>query len=117
MTDLAGLIVDISNRIDAAYPPDLSPETHMWRRCMKVSEEVGEVTEALFGIVGENPRKGVTHAVEDLRYELLDVALAALGAVAHLGLDDPIEALTEHTRTVQGRLVLALARTAKEGDQ
>lgn len=62
----------------------LDPEAHMWRRCMKITEEAGEVFEALAGALGENPRKGKTHEMTDVVEELLDVALAALAAVEHL---------------------------------
>jgi len=51
---------------------------------MKVVSEVGEAHDALGGMLGENPRKGVTHTMDDLIGELLDVAVAALGAVEHL---------------------------------
>ena len=60
------------------------PEAHTWSRVLKVSEEVGEVYSALSGTVGENPRKGVTHTMDDVIGELLDVAVAALAAVEHL---------------------------------
>lgn len=63
---------------------DCHPETAMWRRVTKVCEEAGEVVDALGGMIGENPRKGVTHSRDDLIGELLDAAVAALGAVEHL---------------------------------
>jgi NTP pyrophosphatase (non-canonical NTP hydrolase) len=62
----------------------IDSEAHLWRRCMKISEETGEVFEALSGTLGENPRKGVTHSMDDVVDELLDVAMAALGAVEHI---------------------------------
>ena len=62
----------------------VSPETAHWRRVSKVAEEVGEVIAALGGWVGENPRKGKTHDLEDVVYELFDVATAALCAIEHL---------------------------------
>ena len=33
----------------------------MLLRMLKLSEEVGEVAEAVIGATGQNPRKGVTH--------------------------------------------------------
>lgn len=101
---LGNVIRDISGRIDATYPPDLDPEAHLLRRVMKVSEEVGEVTEALFGALGENARKGQTHTMHDVRRELLDVALAALAALCHFDDDDPIDYLVEHAQRVDARL-------------
>lgn len=62
----------------------LDPEAHLWRRCMKIVAETGEAHDALCGMIGENPRKGITHTKDDLLGELLDVAVAALGAVEHL---------------------------------
>lgn len=74
----------ISQWIDDSYPPYLEEETWIRRRCGKVAAEAGEVIDALDGYFGENPRKGVTHTMDDLIEELLDTAVAALGAVEHL---------------------------------
>jgi NTP pyrophosphatase (non-canonical NTP hydrolase) len=103
-------IVRISQMIDDTYPADLDDEAHRWRRCMKVVEEAGEVTEALLGMVGENPRKGQTHDLNDVRLELLDVALAALGAVAHLdgNVTDVVFDFTERTGFLADRLERAI---------
>lgn len=62
----------------------MDPEAHDWRRIQKVAQEVGEAFEAYAGTLGENPRKGITHTPADVRRELYDVALAALGAAEHL---------------------------------
>lgn len=62
----------------------LDPEAALWRRTMKVAEEAGEVYRAVSGMLGENPRKGVTASREEVIDELLDCALAALAAVEHL---------------------------------
>lgn len=40
--------------------------------------------DALRGYLGENPRKGATKTLDDVIDELLDTAVAALGAVEHL---------------------------------
>ncbi len=61
-----------------------SKETVLWRRVTKVASEAGEAIDALAGAVGENPRKGVTGTMGDVIDELLDAAVAALGAVEHL---------------------------------
>ena len=74
----------ISRLIDSTYPDDISPELAMRRRTGKVFEEAGEVADAVNGFWGENPRKGVTHTVEDVESELLDVSLAALAAWIHV---------------------------------
>ena len=62
----------------------LDPEAHDWRRIAKVVEEAGEAFTAFTGTLGENPRKGVTHTIEDVKKELYDAAFSAIGAVEHL---------------------------------
>lgn len=105
--DTAGKIVAISNWIDDSYPSDLGGEVHLRRRINKITEENGEVHEALGGMVGENPRKGVTHTRADVEYELLDVAVAALGALAHMTGENPIVRLREHVDMVWERAGLS----------
>ncbi|MFE3634340.1 MazG-like family protein [Streptomyces cellostaticus] len=53
-------------------------------RILKLSEEVGEVAEAVIGATGQNPRKGVTHTWDDVQSELCDVAITALVALRTL---------------------------------
>ncbi|MEV4787655.1 MazG-like family protein [Streptomyces tuirus] len=53
-------------------------------RVLKLTEEVGEVSEAVIGATGQNPRKGVTHTWEDVQAELCDVAITALVALRTL---------------------------------
>lgn len=94
----------VSNWIDGSYGPDLDQEAHVRRRVDKIAEEFGEVTEAVGGWWGENPRKGVTHTKADVEYELLDVANAALGAYYHLtDGDSPTRALSAHAVAVATR--------------
>lgn len=104
-------VESISSQVSGTYPAGLDAEAHLWRRCAKVNEEAGEVTEALLGVVGENPRKGRT-AVAVLEQELLDVAVAALGAVSHLNGDkrtDVMGRLLDHVEWVDDRLTTHLA--------
>jgi hypothetical protein len=61
-----------------------SPESVTWGRLAKIAEENGEVIAAFIGVSGQNPRKGITHTMDDVRKELLDVAITALGAYEHL---------------------------------
>lgn len=56
-------------------------------RILKVTEEAGEAAGAWIGLTGQNPRKGVTHDLDDVAGELADVALTALVAIESLGLD------------------------------
>jgi hypothetical protein len=60
----------------------LPPEHSTLLRLMKLSEEVGEVTAAVIGVLGQNPRKGVTHTWDDVHAELCDVILTAMVALA-----------------------------------
>ncbi|EDY60475.1 MULTISPECIES: MazG-like family protein [Streptomyces] len=53
-------------------------------RMLKLSEEVGEVSEAVIGALGQNPRKGVSHTWEDVQGELCDVVITALVALRTL---------------------------------
>ncbi|MEU6206254.1 MazG-like family protein [Micromonospora musae] len=56
-------------------------------RVLKLTEEAGEVAGAWIGLLGQNPRKGVTHTRDDVAAELADVAFTALVAIESLGLD------------------------------
>ncbi|MFC0006661.1 MazG-like family protein [Micromonospora siamensis] len=56
-------------------------------RILKLSEEAGEAAGAWIGVLGQNPRKGVTHAPEDVVGELADVVFTALVAIESLGFD------------------------------
>jgi NTP pyrophosphatase (non-canonical NTP hydrolase) len=58
-----------------------SPEVNRLLRVLKISEEAGEVAEAVQGVVGHNPRKGHSHTWEDVEAELCDVILTAMVAL------------------------------------
>jgi len=60
------------------------PEALTWGRLAKVSEEAGEVIAAFISVTGQNPRKTERMLMLAVESELLDVALTALCAVAHL---------------------------------
>ena len=51
---------------------------------MKITEEAGEVTQAVSGTIGHNPRKGVTHTWDDVQAELCDVMFTAMVALTTL---------------------------------
>ncbi|MEU8919474.1 ASCH domain-containing protein [Kitasatospora sp. NPDC048545] len=59
----------------------LPPEQEQLMRILKISEEVGEVSEALAGVLSSNPRKGRSHTEADLQAELCDVVLTAMVAL------------------------------------
>jgi len=81
---VAAAINRLSVWIDASYPDGIPGELALRRRVGKLGEEVGEVVNAIGGWSGENPRKGVTKTLDDVRGELLDVVVTALGAWEHI---------------------------------
>jgi hypothetical protein len=99
-------ITEISQWVDnsPAYA-GVDPEARDWRRIQKVGQEFGEALEAFCGTLGENPRKGFTHRPSDVRRELFDVALSALGAVEHLDGNNggTLAAFLEHVAYVRDR--------------
>lgn len=62
-------------------------EAEITLRLLKLAEESGEVSAAWIGYTGQNPRKGVTHTVQDVARELADVVMTALVALESLGVD------------------------------
>ncbi|MEV5614118.1 MazG-like family protein [Streptomyces sp. NPDC052225] len=63
------------------------PQEALLLRVLKLSEEVGEVAEAVIGAVGQNPRKGHSHTWQDVESELCDVVVTALVALSTLSPD------------------------------
>ncbi|MFJ8430457.1 ASCH domain-containing protein [Kitasatospora sp. NPDC094019] len=59
----------------------LPPEQERLMRILKLSEEVGEVSEAIAGVLSSNPRKSRSHAEADVQAELCDVILTAMAAL------------------------------------
>jgi hypothetical protein len=100
--EAAGDLVWLSEWIDAGNA-DRAPEAVSWGRLAKITEEAGEVIAAFIGMTGQNPRKGITHTVQDVVDELLDVAVTALGAYEHL---------QGHQGTSLDALVLKIAMVA-----
>jgi NTP pyrophosphatase (non-canonical NTP hydrolase) len=71
-------------------------------RVLKLSEEVGEVAQAVIGATGQNPRKGTTHDWEDVQAELCDVVITALVALRTLT-PEAREVFTAHLERVRTR--------------
>lgn len=65
----------------------VAPEVTRLLRVLKLSEEVGETTQAVIGALGANPRKGTTHTWGDVEHELCDVIITAMVALATLAPD------------------------------
>ncbi|MFG2677755.1 MazG-like family protein [Streptomyces sp. NPDC048392] len=103
--DSGGAPVDTWNTIDALWKwleadQPVGGREGLLLRMLKLSEEVGEVAEAVIGATGQNPRKGVTHTWDDVEAELCDVVITAMVA---------LRSLTPEAREVFGR---HLARVA-----
>ncbi|MFI5661605.1 MazG-like family protein [Streptomyces sp. NPDC051684] len=78
------------------------PQEALLLRMLKLSEEVGEVSQAVIGAVGQNPRKGVSHSWTDVESELCDVVVTALVALGALT-PSPRDALRAHVAKVADR--------------
>ncbi|MFH8565209.1 MazG-like family protein [Streptomyces sp. NPDC017988] len=81
---------------------DRAPQEALLLRVLKLSEEVGEVAQAVIGTTGQNPRKGTTHTWDDVRAELCDVVVTAMVALRTLT-PDTRAVLTAHLRRVSER--------------
>ncbi|GAA2570744.1 MULTISPECIES: MazG-like family protein [Streptomyces] len=103
--DPGGAPADPWNTIDALWTwleadQPVGGREGLLLRMLKLSEEVGEVAEAVIGATGQNPRKGRTHSWDDVEAELCDVVITAMVA---------LRTLTPEAREVFGR---HLARVA-----
>lgn len=78
--DLFADIAAITGWLDDSNPTGPHEDS---MRVLKLVEESGEAAAAYIGMVGQNPRKGVTHTRADLLNELADVAITALCAMQH----------------------------------
>jgi NTP pyrophosphatase (non-canonical NTP hydrolase) len=100
MDDAWGTIEQLVTWLDANST--LPPETEKLLRIMKLTEETGEVTQAVTGTLGQNPRKGVTHTWDDVQAELCDVMFTAMVALATLT-PDAREVFNSHLARVADR--------------
>jgi NTP pyrophosphatase (non-canonical NTP hydrolase) len=62
----------------------LPEETKTILQILKITEEAGEVAEALIGVTGQNPRKGFSHSWQDVENELCDVVITAMVALTRV---------------------------------
>lgn len=67
----------------------VSPEMARLLRVLKITEEAGEVAEAVHGAMGSNPRKGASHTWDDVQNELVDVILTGMVALVTITPDAP----------------------------
>lgn len=83
VTAAATQLVEISEWVDRGNA-GRDPEALLWIRVAKAAEEAGEAISALNAMTGANPRKEASHTDEHVVAELLDTAVAALGAIEHI---------------------------------
>ncbi|MFJ5687998.1 FAD/NAD(P)-binding protein [Streptomyces sp. NPDC093099] len=88
--------------LDANANPELTGDVRLWR-VLKISEEVGEVAEAMHGATGANPRKGASHTWDDVHKELCDVIVASMIALATCT-PDPAKLLDERLQHLVDRV-------------
>ncbi|MGW1611708.1 MazG-like family protein [Streptomyces sp. NPDC002285] len=105
--DLWATIDDLWTWLDTDQP--IGGKEGLLLRMLKLSEEVGEVAEAVIGATGQNPRKGVTHTWEDVQGELCDVVITALVALRTLT-PDTREVFARHLGRVRERSLGSAAR-------
>lgn len=77
---------DQINRLRGWLDDEAGEQTERERTLLRVLK-IGEVSEALHGALGANPRKGTSHSWEDVRKELVDVAVTTFVALATLSHD------------------------------
>jgi len=75
----------INGWIDSGLPEVYRPQplARDWARVAKIAEEAGECADALMGMTGGNPRKGVCKSLDDVLGELADVVVTGLAAIQH----------------------------------
>lgn len=98
--ELWSAIDDLCTWVEAGQP--VGGREGLLLGMLKLSEEAGEVAEAVIGATGQNPRKGVTHTWDDVQAELCDVVITALVALRMLT-PDTQEVFTRHLARVTER--------------
>lgn len=72
-------------------------------RLLKLSEEIGEVAQAVIGVTGANKRKGFTHADIDVAKELGDVIITAMVALEDYVIE-PESFFRKHLESIRERV-------------
>lgn len=73
-------VAELRNWLDDAVEEG-APADVLLLRVLKIGEEFGEVSEAVHGALGANPRKGHSHTWTDVENELVDVIVTAMVAL------------------------------------
>lgn len=72
-------VADLAAWLDRDSP--VPPDQALLMRILKITEEAGEVAQAVVGATGANPRKGHSHTWANVENELCDVILTAMVAL------------------------------------
>lgn len=101
-----------------AQAADEDPDRTALTRILKLSEEIGEVAEAVIGATGRNPRKVSGHTWDDVRGELCDVVVTGMVALHTLAPDAP-SLFAAHLERVAARagLVPGVVQGAEDADE
>jgi hypothetical protein len=113
----AGQLVEISAWIDEHNEAE-TDTARLLGRVIKAGKENGEMVAEVIGMIGQNPRKGVTSDAAHVEKEAFDLALTALGIVEHLRGNDgaALAGLCEHIEFVHGRMLGAPSTDAVASD-
>jgi NTP pyrophosphatase (non-canonical NTP hydrolase) len=84
----------------------LPEETKTILQILKITEEAGEVAEALIGVTGQNPRKGFSHSWQDVQSELCDVVITAMVALIRVNPEAARSVFREHLAGVAARCAI-----------
>ena len=83
---------------------ELPAQTKTILQILKITEEAGEVAEALIGVTGQNPRKGFSHSWQDVEGELCDVVITAMVALTRVNPEAARTVFREHLAGVAARV-------------
>ncbi len=114
VNEASGQLAGLSAWIDEANAAR-DPEALGWHRVAKTAEEAGEAISEWLLFTGGNPRKPASADDSKVIEELLDTAVAALGAVEHLrgNTGVAISYLFDKIGRVHGRAMSAEAGTVQ----
>ncbi|MCX5209759.1 MazG-like family protein [Kitasatospora sp. NBC_00240] len=101
-----GAFATIRRLVDWLDHANGTGEAETAMRLLKLTEEVGEVSQAYIGFVGQNPRKGQTHTRNDVADELCDVIVTALVAL-HAFTDDAEQHFAGKLQHIADRVLTA----------
>ncbi|MBG0855822.1 MazG-like family protein [Streptomyces spinoverrucosus] len=87
------------DRAAAHIPPDQRSALQV----LKIGEEFGEAAQALIGVSGTSPRKGVSHTWEDVTAEVCDVIVTSMVTLHRLGVPNPEARFAEHLEQAAAR--------------